>query len=149
MSFLGVRCFPEALSYVVVDGALAAMVLVEHDHCRMPQHSRPAQLVWLRNEVREIIQRTHVQAVAFKVAESNAQMRDLGRAEAEGVLQEAVQSLGIEPVRRVKTQIKADLDFPEQARYIGNVLANYPALAGLPGNRREAALVALSALSHA
>ncbi len=121
--------------------------LVEHHYTKMPKGKRGEQLVWLRQEIHEIIERTAPSAVAFKSAETVARTKDLGRAEAEGVLQEAVQAAGLQPLRRVWSQVKADLRFSREARYLPSLLTG--PLADLPGNRREAALAALAALVHA
>lgn len=147
MAVVGFRCHKDALTYVVLDGDRSDPRVLDHGSTRMPKSDRADQLVWLRQEVQEIMDRTDPAAVSFKPAETVARTRDLGRAEAEGVLQEAVRSRGLTPVRRLKSQIKADLGFPKPARYLESLLVG--PLAHLPGNRHEAALVALAALTDA
>jgi hypothetical protein len=144
---VGFRCFKDAIAYVVVDGDLEAPILVEQHHTRLPTGSRGSQLVWVRMEVQEIIERAQPTAVAFKATEPVSRTRDLARSEVEGVLQEAVGSVGLEPLRRVKSQIRADLHFERSARYLESLLDGD--FGSIPANRREAALAALSALSHA
>jgi len=63
----------------------------------------------VRREVIEILNRTRPTGAGFKGIEGSAQMKDTGRAEVEGVLQEAALSAGMPPLRRVKSQIKADV----------------------------------------
>ena len=113
----------------------------------MPKTPRGDQLVWLRQEAQEIVQRVQPDAVSFKAAETLARTKDLGSEEAEGVLQEAVTASGLAPTRRIWSQVKADLGFPRPARYLPTVLTG--SLADLPANRGEAALVALAALANA
>jgi len=149
MPVIGFRCYPNALAFVVLDGTLAAPSVLEHSHVAMPDDERPSQLSWLRQEIREILARVPPELVTYKAPEGTARSKDLGRAEAEGVLQEAVHSAGVDLVRRLKTQIRADIGFAEHARYLEMALQGYPALAALPANRREAALAALSALAIA
>jgi hypothetical protein len=149
MAVIGFRCYHSSLAVVVLDGSSADPILIDHVHVSMPSDARPSQLAWLRKEVREIVARVSPELVAYKAPEGSARTRDLGRAEAEGVLQEAVHSAGIDVVRRLKTQIRVDIGFAQQARYLENALQNYPALGDLPANRRDAALAALSALAIA
>jgi hypothetical protein len=144
---VGFRCHKDSIVYVVLDGDLSAPRVIEHRQTPMPRGDRPDQLVWLRQEVQEIVQRSRPSTVAFKAAEPVARTKDLGRAEVEGVLQEAVRTLDLLPLRRVKSQIKADLDFARPARYLSTLLTGE--LARLPTNRAEAALVALAALANA
>jgi hypothetical protein len=144
---VGFRCFKNAIAYVVLDGDVGNPTLVEHHHTRLPTSARAAQLVWVRMEVQEIIERAQPTAIAFKATEPVSRTKDLGRSEVEGVLQEAVGSAGLEPLRRVKSQIKADLTFERPARYLESLLEGD--LRVIPANRREAALAALSALAHA
>jgi hypothetical protein len=147
MPVIGFRCHKDALACVVLDGSVDEPQLLEQHFIRMPKAERAEQLVWLRQEIQEIIQRTTPSAVAFKSAEAIARRKDLGRAETEGVLQEAVRASGLLPHRRVWSQIKADLHFPKAARYLPSLLTG--PLGTLPANRREAALAALAAFAHA
>jgi hypothetical protein len=147
MSVLGVRCEKEAIAYVLLDGVPESPTLLEHDRVNMRGSSRPEQLQWLRKEIRELVTRTGAEVLAFKAPETNARSKDLGRAECEGVLQEATLSKGLVPLKRVKRQIRADLGFQESARYLHKALPE--SLSGLPKNREEAALAALSGLAHA
>jgi hypothetical protein len=147
VAVIGFRCYGDALAYVVLDGAVDDPVLVEHDHLRMPRGDRPQQLAWARKEVQEIAQRTAASGVAYKAAEPVARTKDLARAEAEGVLQEALADLGLTPIRRIKKQIKSDIGFAGPAGELEAALTG--PLAELPANRREAALAALAAFAHA
>lgn len=146
MRVVGVRCEKDAIAYVVLDGSLQSPQLVDHDRVTMPEIERPKQLGWLRKEIRELITRTDAGVLAYKAPETNARSKDLGRAECEGVLQEAALSKSLMPLKRIKRQIKADLAFPESARYLDRAIPEN--LASLPRNRHEAALAALSALAH-
>jgi hypothetical protein len=147
MSVVGFRCSKDALACVVLDGTRDEPHLIEHHHIRVPKGSRGDQLVWVRKEVQEILHRTRPTAVAFKATEPIARTKDMGRAEVEGVLQEGVRDVGLDPARRTWAGIKADLGFDPPARYLPTVLEGD--LAALPANRREAALAALSAIARA
>jgi hypothetical protein len=151
VSALGVRCHKNALTYVLLDGTTDAPVVISHDHVEVPktERKRGDQLVWVRKEVREIIQRASPDIVAFKAPETVAPKKDLGRAEVEGVFQEAACELGLYPIRRIKSQIRSDVKFKPAARYLDSLLGQFPALQALPTNRREAALAALAALANA
>jgi hypothetical protein len=147
MAVIGFRCAKDALTYVVLDGTTDEPVVVEHRMTTMPKTDRASQLVWLRREVHEILERTGPDAVAFKAAESIARTKDLARAECEGVLQEAVRVRELSPVRLINAKIKSELDFERPAKYLDSLLVG--PLAALPKNRQEAALAALAALSDA
>jgi hypothetical protein len=147
MAAIGFRCSKDAIAYVVVDGTSQDPVLVEHARIPFPAGSRTEQLLWVRMEVQEIVQRAQPTAVAFKATEPSARTKDLLRAEVEGVLQEAVGAEGLEALRRIKSQIRADVKFERPARYLETLL--HGDLGDLPANRREAALAALAALAHA
>jgi hypothetical protein len=132
----------------VLDGSPTSPTIVEHEYCTAPNGYRPDQLVWVRREVLEILERTQPDTVCYKGVEGNSQQRDSGRAEVEGVFQEAVRSCGLDPVKRVKSQIRSTLGYAPAARYILNILSQYPSLAMLAANRQEAALAALAALAE-
>ena len=147
MAAIGFRCHKDALAYVVADGTPNAPILLEHRYVRMPADDRPGQLVWARMEVQEILQRVAPVSVTFKAAEPISRTKDLGRAEVEGILQEAVRSFGLNPLRRIKSQIRSDLGFTRTARYLNEALLGD--LADLPANQRDAGLAALAALANA
>lgn len=105
MAVIGFRCFKNALSYVVLSGDADAPTVDDHAHVSFPVASRPEQLAWVRREVIEILNRTRPTAVGFKGIEGSAQVKDTGRAEVEGVLQEACLSAGVSPLKRLKSQI--------------------------------------------
>jgi len=144
---LGFRCYKDALVHVALTDMSGSIEVSEEKHTQMPDLDRPHQLVWLRKEVCEILTRVQPDVVAYKAAEPNAQAKDLGRAEAEGVLQEACQSSGRTPVRRLKRQIKADLHFGGSAANVADALAG-TSLETIKPVAREAALVAYAALVH-
>lgn len=147
MTVVGFRCFKDSLSFVVLDGDAHMPRIVEAQRLAMPATSRSDQLVWVRKEVQEIIHRTNPTQIAFRCAEPVARTKDLARAEAEGVLQEAARAAGHDPVRRIKKQMRTDLGFERPAKYLDELLVGD--LASLPSNQKEAALAALSALSRA
>jgi hypothetical protein len=147
MSALGLRCHNDAIAYVVLDGSRATPRVIDHGRTRMPRSDRGEQLIWLRQEVHEMLDRFAPTHVAFKAAE-NVARPDSARAEAEGVLQEAVHARGLTALRRIKSQMRADLGFERPARYINEALVG-TGLEGLPANRHEAALVALAGLPDA
>jgi hypothetical protein len=134
--------------YVLLDGDIDEPQVVDHDRVGFPSSSRGTQLSWLRKEVQEILERAKPTQVAFKSPEGNARTKDLSRAEVEGVLQEVATALDREPLRRVWSQIKADLKFQGSASELPTLL-DTPGLERLPKNRVEAALAALAALTRA
>lgn len=148
MPALGFRCQADAITYVVLSGTRDVPAVVDHGVTRMPRGDRGVQLVWLRQEIHEMLDRFAPDTVSFKAAENIARHRDPERAEAEGVLQEAVRARGLTAVKRIKSQIRSDLGFARPARYIDEALHD-AGLATLPRNRHEAALVALAALPDA
>ena len=142
----GFRCRKDAIEYVVLSGDLGNPGLDAHDQVSMPSGSRPEQLVWVRKEIREILERERPSAVAFKGIEGQAQKKDPGRAEVEGVLQEACQSAGVPPVKRLKKQIKKDIGHEGSAKYVSTSIPE-KLRGAIPRSRDDAMLAALAALA--
>jgi hypothetical protein len=147
MSVVGFRCFSSELSVVVLSGALSKPEVVEHFQCPVIGATRPEQLLWLRSEVHEILQRTGATRAAFKIAEGNAHA-SRRRIELEAVLQAAVAERGLLIASQTKAQVKAAIGFQGAARDIEAALPAH-GLGTLSADEREAGLAALSALAHA
>lgn len=146
MLVLGVRCTKDKLDWAVVQGDnRASASVVEHRQVSIPAGHRGAQLAWVRKEVIELLERHIVDAAAVRVAEGGGPSVSLGRAEVEGVVQEAFTSAGLSPARHVAATLrgaygartKADLD---------SRLKAVPAIAGTAGSRQEPIMSAVALL---
>lgn len=150
MKSIGFRCWKDRFAFVVLEGTQEAPTLVAKELRRSPQNvSRPEFLAWVRRNVYEILTAHLPDAVSFRAHEPVSRMKDLHRAEVEGVLQEA--AYGHSPshltLSRVKIQIKKDIvTFDRPARYLGYALvdANLADLKSV--NFEDAALVAVCGL---
>jgi Holliday junction resolvasome RuvABC endonuclease subunit len=144
---VGFRCFDDAISVVVLSGETGAPQVDESYHCKLQGGDRGEQLVYLRKEVHEVLQRAHPTLVMYKSVEGNAQA-SRRRLEAEGVLQEAVASKGIAVRSQTKGQLKSAIGWTGMAKDVLDALSTR-GLNATPVNQKEAALAALAALGHA
>jgi Holliday junction resolvasome RuvABC endonuclease subunit len=103
---LGVRCAKENLDWAVVAGDRRDLASVaEQRKVSIPDSQRGKQLAWVRKEIIELVERHALDSAAVRVAESGGQSVSLGRAEVEGVVQEALASAGLAPSRWVPSGI--------------------------------------------
>ena len=108
MAVLGVRCTKDKLDWAVLDGNdRSSATVVEHRQVTVPAGDRPSQLVWVRREVIELLERHAIDVGAVRVAEGGGQSVSLGRSEVEGVVQEVLASAGVAVVRHVSSSIRS------------------------------------------
>jgi hypothetical protein len=143
----GFRCFPSAVSIVVVAGTIADPELLFQEHLPFPvNETRPRKLAWFRRQVQAYLQRYAVGSVFFKRSEKQT---DLDRAECEGVLQEAVASCDLQIVGRKLSQINRDTGFrarkPSEVKSLFQVAAFFSIRSHRP-EFEDAALAALCGL---
>lgn len=148
MIVLGVRCAKESLDWAVVKGDRRGNAsVVEQRKVAIPGPSRGDQLAWVRREVLELHERHAPDAAAVRVAEPGGQSVSLGRAEVEGVVQEALASVGLSPIRHVAATIRGIYgarDRPE----VESVLSSIPVIDGVATSRREPVVSAVALLPN-
>ena len=123
MKSIGFRCWKDRFSFVVLSGTCDAPVVLGNDHRIAPVgQSRAANLAWMRAEVIDVLL-AHSPDTGFYKADEGMK-RDICRGEFEGVMQEAAFSHQpqLEIVKRIKTQIRRDIAYDGQARYIDRAL---------------------------
>jgi hypothetical protein len=147
---LGVRCWPDKFSFVVLDGSAVNPELIEHDVRRFPADlTRAGFLSWISSEVKGILSRRRISVAAYKQIEPNARKNSslMRRAEVEGVIQAVLYESGCRDVSGLtKRQLKSALDFPDAASDVSDALLTSPLqeLYGL--DAEEAALAAWALL---
>lgn len=146
MVVVGIRCTKDKLDWAVLDGPdrQSAMV-VEQRQASVPNGGRGAQLVWVRREIEELLERNAVDAAAVRVAEGGGPSVSLGRAEVEGVVQEALSAAGVEPARHVAASIRAAFQAKTNAA-LGPALSALPIVVGTAATRREPVISAVALL---
>jgi hypothetical protein len=147
---LGIRCWPDRFSFVVLAGSAAHPELIEHDVRRFPADlSRAGFLSWISNEVKGILGRRRINGAAFKQIEPKAQKNSslLRRAEVEGVVQAVLYESGCREVSGlVKSQLKSALGFDGLAKEVSAALLSSPLEELLGKEPEEAALAAWALL---
>lgn len=121
MNSIGFRCWNDRISFVVLGGTQEDPKVFTRGHVQAPaSYNRSDVLVWLRQEIHEILNKNSVNIGFFKAIENNSRNKDTSRAEFEGVLQEAARSHNckINIQSRLNSQIKRDLAFENPARYL-------------------------------
>jgi len=149
MPVIGFRCFPDAFSYVVMDGTQKFPKTVAKERLDFPADaSRGQKLVWLRKQVFELLEKHKVGTAAMKTTEPNAKQKSIPRAEAEGVVREAVYAkIREECISRIKVQLAKHIrGFSEKPRYLHKILAARRLEELNTAKYEEAALVAISIL---
>ena len=146
---LGIRCWPDKFSFVVLEGSSSKPVLVECDVRRFPTDlSKPGFLNWISHELKNILGRRPIKGAAYKAIESTARKNSklMLRAEVEGVIQAVLYESGCREVEGLtKRQLKSALGFGDTADKICNALQDSP-LADLFGRDTEEAALAAWAL---
>jgi len=148
---LGIRCFPDKIAFVVLEGTKQNPKVLESDVRKFPKDlSRAGFLNWASKEVRGILQRRKVKRSGFKEIENTAKLNRalVKRAEVEGVLQAVLYEAGqVEVDGMNKMQIKKSLQFEGNAKEIGLALESTPLQEFLGRDHEDAALVAWSLLN--
>src|SRR6478735_12673502 len=145
---LGVKCSKDSLDWAVVEGVeWVSAAVVDSKRVTAPEGSRGDQLVWIRREVQELLDRFGVAEVVVRVVEPGGQGNSLPRAEVEGVVQEAVAALGVS-CRRVLAVSMRSAFAARSGAQLQEALSAIPAVASTPKTRQDpvtAALVAIKA----
>jgi Holliday junction resolvasome RuvABC endonuclease subunit len=143
---LGIRCSKENLDWAVVEGDHRGTASVaEHRKVSIPDEGRGAQLAWVRKEILELIERHMPKAVAVRVAESGGQSVSLGRAEVEGVVQEALHAARLDPVRHVAASIRGSFG-ARNRQDLDSTLLTVPVIKDTAASRRESVVSAVALL---
>jgi hypothetical protein len=146
MIVLGVRCAKDNLDWAVVDGAQRCRAaVIEQRKVAIPAGQRGDQLAWARKEVLELLERHAVEAAAVRVAEPGGRSVSLGRSEVEGVVQEALASAGLSPVRHVAVTIRGAYGARNNAE-LAPALAAIPVIEGIGVSRRDPVVSAAALL---
>ena len=149
MSVMGLRCFNEGFSCVVLQGNQQSPQLIMNDKYTFPVNlSWGGKLAWLRKQVFELLEQHEITAVGMKSIEPIVRQKPSKRLEVEGVIKEAVHvSLGCDCTPRIKSQLKRDIaDFTQTARYLGSVLTSRGLSLLNNDSFRDAALAAIAEL---
>lgn len=125
MKSLGIRCWKDKFSYVLVEGSQDDPQRVAENHLKLPANlSRPEQLAWFKKEIKELLDTRDIDCVIFKATEKISRSKDPLRGELEGILQETVFShtkpTSVES--RIKTQLNSKTN-ARKAKYLGELLA--------------------------
>ena len=146
MIVLAVCCAKDYMDWVVVDGDRRdSASTVEQRKTTIPSGPRGQQLVWVRKEILELLERHQVEAAAVRVAESGGQSVSLGRAEVEGVVQEALTSAGLAPIRHVAATIRGIYEARNTAELTSALLV-VPSISGTSVSGREPVVSAVALL---
>jgi hypothetical protein len=147
---IGVRCWGDRFSYVVLSGLRDKPIVVVARHVTLPvNEDRPAQLSAFRRDIYDILSEFKIASACFKSPEPIAKTKSLQRAELEGVLQETcfshVPSVPI--IGRTVKQLKSVLEFQGSASdvFALSERAEFAKLA--KGKYSEAIVVAISLIS--
>jgi hypothetical protein len=139
-------CTKDRLDWAVINGLdRQSVIVVEHRQAAVPNGDRGSQLVWVRREVLELLERQPIEKSAVRVAEGGGQSVSLGRAEVEGVVQEALAATGLEPRRHVAASIRAAFQATNNAE-LATRLATLAIVSATAASRREPVVSAVALL---
>src|SRR3954447_11486683 len=134
---LGVKCSKDSLDWAVVEGVeRGSATVVDSKRVTAPAGSRGEQLVWVRREVQELVDRFGVVEVVVRVVEPGGQGNSLPRAEVEGVVQEAVAALGVTCRRVLAVSLRAAFSARNGAQ-LQEALSAIPVVASTPKTRQD------------
>jgi Holliday junction resolvasome RuvABC endonuclease subunit len=141
---LGVKCSKDTLDWAVVEGDdRASAVLIGSGTATAPAGSRGDQLVWLRKEVQELLHRQGVDGVALRAVEPGGKGNSLPRAEAEGVVLEAVAAAGFACRRLVGASLRSAFAVKNGAE-LEQALTAFSVVAATPKTRRDPVSAAIA-----
>ena len=146
----GFRCSTSDFSYVILNGKRSFPEMIDHGVRKKPRdYSHPEFLKWARERIHEILCEYEISALGYKRAETNRRPEE-ERLHLEGILIECACSLGIPTItNKLKSQIKKDLGFQREARYVSQIISSGPLSQDLNSpNLQEAALIALCLLER-
>lgn len=143
MKSLGIRCWKDKFSYVLLEGTQENPVRLLENHLSLPrQGSRPEKLAWFRREIKELMDTNDIDSATFKATETISRSKDPLRGELEGILQETIHS-HTKPTTvqgKIKKQLNSSTN-ARKAKYLGELL-DVDAFEGLAKNKYEDAFVA-------
>ena len=154
MRVLGVRVEPRVLHWAVVEGTVSAPVLVASGKAAAPVAMDEANaLHWYRSRVVHLIDEYGVSGVAVRSAESfgrhgNSEA-DRQRARIEGVVLEVAAAKALPATAAALKKISGKLGSAAAKAYLAEDELRGLDWSTLSANRREAVLVAASALTEA
>lgn len=147
MRVLGLCCTKDSLDFAIVDGTdRQSATKVHQQKCAAPAAaSRGADLVWVRKEVLSILDAHNVEGVVIRVAEVGGPGTSvsLGRAEVEGVVQEALATRGVRQVRVAAVDIRAAFA-ARNSSALESALTGLPVLQGVAASRKGPLIAALT-----
>ena len=129
MKSIGIRCWKDKFSYVVLEGTQEEPTRLLENHLSLPQKlSRPEQLVWFKREIKELMDTNDIDCAIFKATETISRTKDPTTV-----------------AGKIKTQINKDTN-ARKAKYVGELIVS-DAFDGLAkGKYEEAFIAALSGL---
>lgn len=150
MNYMGLRCWPDKFTYVVLDGTVTSPRLIASDTVKIPtDNDRPAFLNWISTEVKTILKRYSPVRCSYKAIEPMAfkNSDSLRRAQVEGVVQAVAHDSGCTQIASyTKQQIKARIEFEGAAKDVAKALKGTN-LDGVSGaDFQDAALAAWASL---
>jgi len=144
----GFRCSTSEFSYVILNGSRSHPEIIRHGVRKKPRaYSHHEFLKWARERIHEILSEFEIGALGYKRAETNRRPEE-ERVHLEGILIEYACSAGIQNItNKLKSQIRKDLGFQREARYVSQIISSGPLSQDLnSSNLQEAALIALCLL---
>jgi hypothetical protein len=149
MAVLGVRCWSDRFSYVVVSGDLTSVTLIDAKHIALPVNlGRGAQLASFRRDISDLLSQHTLDHAFFRAPEPISPSKDIHRSELEGVLQEACFSSDPSVLIKGRTvsMLKASLKYTGPANNVFSLFVR-PEFKGLAKVKfADAAVTALSGL---
>jgi Holliday junction resolvasome RuvABC endonuclease subunit len=146
MRILGIRPTKDKLMWALIEGTCREdAVSLRHATLSAPIGDRGQELVWVRQEIHELLDQWKPDRVAIRVADPGGKANSLPRAETDGVVQEAVAAKGV-PFRRfhgatvrASFSAKTTIDFKA-------ALSNIPLTASTPTSRIDPVAAAVAEL---
>lgn len=150
MRYIGLRCWPDRFTYVVLAGTVGAPILIASDTVTIPaDDDRPSFLNWISKEVRTILKRYPPIRCSYKAIEPMAfkNSDSLRRSQVEGVVQAVAHESGCTEIASyTKQQIKARIGFEGAAKDVAKALKGGPLDELSRTDFQEAALAAWASL---
>jgi hypothetical protein len=147
---LGIRCWSDRYAYVVLSGDADHPTLKSSKNVSLPvNEERASQLSTFRRDIMGLLAHHGVKSAVFRSAEGNAQSMDSGRAEVEGVFQEACFSNSPSvPVRGlVKTQVRKLLQYEGRVKDVFTFFGQTPFTNLAKSHFAEAVVIALAEMA--
>jgi Holliday junction resolvasome RuvABC endonuclease subunit len=150
MAYLGLRCWPDRFTYVVLSGTVSSPVVVTSGAVTIPADvDRPAFLNWISTEVKTLLKRHTPTHCSYKAVEPLARKNSnlLRRSQVEGVVQAVVYESGCHEIASfTKQQLKACLRFEGTAKDVAEALDASPLREFSGTDCEESALAAWASL---